>query len=198
MRLLCPPENGVKCAVALFAVMLCTAVGQDQPAPVKLCVAMVKNQSMSSINTRFQQYRLVNEFNTAKKDKKGKLATVEALPLQTQSPAEAAGQARDQGCVYVLYTTVATVHSAMQPRLPNQPSNITIGSDPLGRTGPPSGLNDEADYEAEIQFELYSVGETAPKLAGSTHGREQGNAEQAVSAGLNSIVNRTRAALAKR
>ncbi len=188
-------------AASLLAFILAgasMAQAQGQQPPTKVCVAMVKNTSNYSVNTRLQQSRLARDFNNAKKDKKGKLATVEAVALDSETHDDASAEARDKGCDYVLLTNVVRMRAAGDQRQPNQnpPGNISIGRDPI--TAYP-GATEEPVYEAQVDFQVYKVGELEPVLGSTTSTIEQsGNEDTTVSATLDIIVSRVRAALGKR
>ena len=184
--------------VFLFATTATAALGQSAPAAVKLCVAMVQNTSDYSVNTQIQQSRLVRDFNTAKKDKKGKLATVEAVAIAARTPDEAGSEARDQGCAYVLYTTVASLRAPSDAQRPqvNRPGTIAIGRDPIGAY-PGTPESHDPVFEAEVDFRIDKVDQPEPVLTSSAQAIEHTGEDGAVAATLDTVVNRTRGALAK-
>src|SRR4051794_32692392 len=100
--MICGPISVARRAAVLAGVFLLSGgmklAAQEPAAPVKLCVAMISSHLSRPLNTRFQQDRLIAAFDNGKKDKKGKLATVEAIPLQNESPAQADPEARNKGC----------------------------------------------------------------------------------------------------
>src|SRR5512146_605866 len=99
----------IRSRIALVVVCLLAGgvnVAAQESAPIKLCVAMINSHLSRPLNTRFQQDRLIAALTPDKKDKKGKLATVDAIPLQNESPTQANPEARGKGCGDVLYTKV--------------------------------------------------------------------------------------------
>jgi len=189
-----------KCAVVLAASIFCTgrpvAVAQVQSAPVKLCVAVVSSHSTRPLNTQLQQDRLVSEFHKAKKDKKGKLPTVEAIPLHGEDPARAGSEARDKGCAYVLYTNVVQLHGGYESD-PIRSAGAVMINDPDARAGTPV-YNDKMTFWTKIEFQLYPLGEPKPILSSSALGHQMGPAEESVASVWNVVARQTRAALAGR
>ena len=152
---------------------------QEQSAPIKLCVAMINSHISRPLNTRFQQDRLIAALTSAKKDKKGKLATVDPIPLQNEDPAQADPEARNKGCGYVLYTKV-----------------VILGEIPT--TGHVGAVlyNDKANFQTQVEYQLYSLGEPKPILTGSAVNLQEDPLEESVAGIWNRIAKQTRTALA--
>ena len=152
---------------------------QQAAAPVKLCVAMISSHTSRPLNSRFQQDRLIAALTPGKKDKKGKLATVDALALQNESPTQADPEARGKGCGYVLYTKV----------------NL-LGEVPT--TGHVGGVlyNDKTSFQVQVEFQVYALDQNKPLLTSSVEDLQADAFEESVAGIWNRVAKQTRAALA--
>ena len=156
-----------------------TIAAQEQSAPIKLCVAMINSHTSRPLNTRFQQDRLIAALTPGKKDKKGKLATVDAIALQNEDPAQAGPEAHTKGCGYVLYTKVDI-----------------LGEVPTA--GHVGGIlyNDTTSFQTQVEFQLYALGQPNPMLSASAENLQGGSLEDSVTGVWNRVAKQTRAALA--
>jgi hypothetical protein len=184
----------------LLALLIATPAicqAQAEPTPVKLCVAMVKNTSNYSVDTRLAQSRLIRDFNSAKKDKKGKLASVEAIPLQGQARDEVGPEAQDKGCGYVLYSNIVMMQAPGDPRQPNPPGTVSVGRSPLS-VYPGGPDSHEPVFEVQVDFQLNKLdGGGEPLLASSARTNEHNDENGTVAATFDIIVSRVRASLGK-
>jgi len=171
---------------------------QSQPAPVKLCVAMPINTSNYPVNTRLQQSRLLRDFNGAKKDKKGKLATIEAVGLQARGRNDAEPEARDKGCAYLLSINVVSLRAPGDAPQPNSPGTVSIGrGDPIN-VFPGGTSSHDPVFETQVNYELYTLDEVDPLLSSSSNVLEHDTEDGVVTAALDIIVNRVRAVVGSR
>ena len=166
---------------------------QAPPSVIRIGVPMMGNTSTRSVNRRLQRDWLVRDFQPDKKKKGKPSATqrIEAVALDSDSPADAAREARDKNCDYVLYTKVVELREPGDPRRPNQPGSVSIGRDPLGAYPDPSVMHDPVHY-AVVEYRLQRLGESEPRLALSVSGEEHADENGTVQQLLFLIVNRVR------
>ena len=153
----------------------------SQPNFVRVCVPVMENTSARNINRRQQRDWLVRAFQPDKKKKAKHPETqrIEAVSLDSDSSADAAGEARDNNCDYVLYTTVVELREPGDPQRPNQPGSVAIGRDPLSVYPDAATMHDPVHY-AVVDYRLQRVGDPEPRLASSVSGQEHSDEDGTV------------------
>jgi hypothetical protein len=165
----------------------------EQPSVVRVGVPIMGNTSTRSVNRRLQRDWLVRAFQPDKK-KKGKrpeTPRIEAVPLDSDSPGEAAREARDKNCNYILYTKLVELREPGDPQRRNQPGSISIGRPPLSQYPDPSVMHDPVHY-AIVEYRLQRVGELEARLASSVSGEEHSDENGTVQSLLSQIVDRVK------
>jgi hypothetical protein len=163
--------------VATAAVLLLTTFAHAQPRTVRVGIPPMENTSTQSINARLQRDWLVRAFQLDKK-KKGKgedSVLVEAVALQSKSPADALGEAHDKKCEYVLFTTLVELHDPGDRKPPNQSTQVR--HDLLSAHPDPANTHDPVHY-AVVDYRLQRVGSVSVRMAsgisGEVHADENG------------------------
>lgn len=172
----------IRSRIALVVVCLLAGgvnVAAQESAPIKLCVAMINSHLSRPLNTRFQQDRLIAALTPDKKDKKGKLATVDAIPLQSESPTQANPEARGKGCGDVLYTKV----------------NLLGEVPTTGHLGAVLD-NDKTSFQIQVEFQVYALDQSKPLLTSSVEDLQGDALEESVAGIWNRVAKQTRAGLA--
>jgi hypothetical protein len=195
--------------VAVVAVLLATFAGaqqspqssdakaeaQAQPNVVRIGVPVMENTSTRSVNRKLQRDWLVRAFqpdkNKKKKGKQPEPQRIDAVALDSDSPAEAAREARDKNCSYVLYTKLVELREPGDPQRRNQPGSVTIGRDPLSVYPDPTIMHDPVHY-AVVEYRLQRVGDSKAQLALSVSGEEHADENGTVQSLLFLIVNRVK------
>ena len=127
-------------------------------------VVAINNKTDHSVSTDTLRERLIGELNGN---------DVEAIPLNSTSPAEAEAEAKAKRCDFILYTDISALKAASAGK--------KLGG-MLGRaTGVASG--DMGKSDSRIDFKLFPIGSTSATLVASANGKEEGD-EASVGAAL--------------
>lgn len=173
----------------LGAVLVAVAVAQEQPQTVRLGVPMMKNTSRRSVSVRMQRDRLVREFQQSQKKKKKDAVSIIAVPLDASTVTEVNREAKEKNCDYLVETELVELRTARDPREPNRPGSISIGSDPLGGyPGPPA--MDAPVHHAVVDYRLFRLGDQGPLVDSSVSGTENTDDNETVSRLLGQIASR--------
>jgi len=150
-------------SLVVLALLITLVHAQDKPAPVRVCVAALKNNSrhiVSPIWQRDQLVRALERTNKSKEVKKGKAPKIETVSLD--SSGEADSTVREKNCEYVLYTDLTEVFQTDRPSVSLPPPGaVQVGTnmgDP--RAYPP-------DYRsATVNYRLMRAGDFRPWAEG--------------------------------
>jgi hypothetical protein len=171
-----------------------------QPNVVRVGVPIMENTSMRTINRKQQRDWLVRGFQPEKKKKKKgtqpESIQVEAVALDSDSPADAIREARDKNCEYILYTNLVELRAPGDPRPQNQPNSASIGRDPLSVYPDPTTMQDPVHY-AQVDYRLERVGGSseallASNVSGEEHSDENGTVERLLFLIVNSVKSELR------
>lgn len=155
---------------------------------VHVGVAVMQNKANRSVSGEMERDRLVALLNQEKPDKKLHIK-VDAVPLNGLTPEEAADEATQKKCDYVVYTSLLELQSSIDSSFPQRPG--TIQTNPGGGLGLPSGgrpLGQE--YRVTVDYRLYRAGSTGAIAGTAFSSRQTGDEETAVSQMMNQIANR--------
>jgi hypothetical protein len=130
-----------------------SAAETKQPGKLRVGVVTINNKSDRAISLEALRQRLVNGIQGA---------GIDAVPLDATAPAAAEAQARARQCDFILFTDISSLKLSAAKKL----GGI------LGRATGVSGV-DKSD--ARVDFSLFAVGETSPRLQSSVNGKEQGD-----------------------
>ena len=133
-----------------------------RPGTIRVGVVRINNKTDHSVSTESLRERLIGGIQGS---------NIEAVPLSASSPDEADAEAKSKQCDFVLYTDISAFKLSAAKKLGGMFGRATgVGSGGVDKT------------ESKIEFRLFPVGETAPRLQSSTAGKEEGDDASAGSA----------------
>jgi hypothetical protein len=161
---------------------------------IRIGVAVLQNTSNRTIAVRNQQNQLVhflNQINRQDDAKKGR-AKLEAVALEASAASDAAAEAGDKDCDFILYTNLKDLREPGDPHMPvrvgPEGGEITT-TDPLRVPEHPVGSLNPASY-ALVGFRLNRAHDPRPLVASSVSATEQMDAEATVSLLMMQIASR--------
>ncbi|HSE33900.1 MAG TPA: hypothetical protein VLA93_20175 [Pyrinomonadaceae bacterium] len=138
-----------------------------RPGAVRVGVVQVNNKSgKPTVSAEALRTRLINEIQGS---------GIEAIPLNGTSAAELEAEAKAKQCDYILYSDLASLKMS---KLGGLFGSVT-GAGGLGKS------------ESKMEFKLFAVGETSPRLQSSSTAKEEGDensAGVAISAEARAVV----------
>ena len=134
-----------------------TVESQKRPGSLLIGVAQFNNKAGRPISLDELRQRLIGNITGAGFD---------AVPLNAMSQMEAEVEAKVKQCDFILYTDIAALKMNK------------LGSVFGGITGTPG----VAKTEAKLEFKLFAVGESAPRLQSSASAKEEGDEKSAATA----------------
>jgi hypothetical protein len=166
---------------------------QMRPSVIRIGVPIMGNASSRPVNRKLQRDWLVRAFqpDKKKKNKQLEIQRIDAVALDSDSPEEAAREAGDKNCDYVLYTKVVELREPGDPQRPSQPGSVSIGRDPLAGYPGPTVMHDPVHY-AVVEYRLQRLGAPHARLALSVSGQEHADENGTVQQLLFLIVNRVK------
>ncbi len=129
-----------------------SAVEAKQPGRLRVGVVTFTNKSDRSISLDALRGRLIGGIEAA---------GIDAVPLDALSQMEAESEARAKQCDFILYTDVSTLKLSAAKKLGGF----------LGRAAGVSGVDKS---EARVDYRLFVVGESSPRLQSSASAKEEG------------------------
>lgn len=120
------------------------------PGAIRVGVVQINNRTDRQISTESLRERLVGEIEGA---------GVDAIALNASSAAEAEAEARAKQCDFILYTDVTSMKSSAAKKL-------------FGRVAGVGGVD---KTEAKIEYKLFAVGDSAPRLQSAATAQEEGD-----------------------
>ena len=117
---------------------------------IRVGVVQLNNRSGRQISTDALRERLIGKIQDN---------GIEAVPLNAFTPAEAEAEAKAKQCDFILYTDIAVLKASK------------LG----GMFGRVTGVSGAGKTEAKIEFKLFAVSETSPRLQSSTSAKEEGD-----------------------
>lgn len=131
------------------------ASGQKQPGAIRVGVVQINNKSgKPSVSADALRIRLIGEIQGA---------GVDAIPLNGTSAAELNAEAKAKQCDYILYSDLAALKMS---KLGGLFGSVT-GAGGIGKT------------ESKMEYKLFAVGETSPRLQSSSSAKEEGDENSA-------------------
>jgi hypothetical protein len=160
--------------------------GQQQPAQrdqqqttdtksagiLRVGVVTINNRAGKSISIESLRERLIGNIESS---------GIEAVRLNAISQAEAELEAKAKQCDYILYTDIAALKTSK------------LG----GVFGRVTGVEGAGKTEAKIEFRLFAVGESAPRLQSSASAKEEGE-EASAGTAIDTEAKQVTAAIKKR
>jgi hypothetical protein len=128
----------------------------DKPTSGTLRIGVVplENKTDHTVSTETLRQRLIGEIQGQ---------GLEAIPLNAQTQMAAEAEARAKQCDFILYTNIAALKSSK------------VG----GMFGKITGNPNVGKSDARLDFKLFAVGETSPRLQSSAPGKGDGDDESA-------------------
>jgi len=184
---------------------------QDKQEPIRVCVSKLKNSAVQFVTPTWQRDELIKAFeriNKSKDVKKGKIAPIQAIPLESTDEPDT--DVRDKGCGFVLHTDLVVVQHADDPKiiLP-PPGTIQVGTTVGGpraypgkpKSGSPGIDGDDAerpehpaDYRtATVEYRIRRAGNPETWDSGVVSGDGQLSEERLVSQLMDQVANRVAA-----
>jgi hypothetical protein len=120
---------------------------------LRIGVAQINNKAGRPISEDTLRGRLVGQIEGT---------GIEAIPLNASSPAEAEAEAKAKQCDFVLYTDLVSLKSSAGKKLGGMFGRVT-GMEGIDKT------------EARVDFRLFAVGESSPRLQSSATAKEEGD-----------------------
>jgi hypothetical protein len=147
------------------------------PGAIRVGVVQINNRTDHAVSAETLRARLLAEIQES---------GVEAIPLNAISPGEAQTEAKAKQCDFILYTDLTALKTSAAKK---------VGGF-LGRaTGIGSGGVDKT--EAKVEFQLFAVGETTPRLKSAGTAKEEGE-EASAGHALEQEANQVSAEVKKR
>ena len=133
--------------------------GTKQPGALRVGVVNITGKTDRSVQAGLVRERLISGITGS---------NIDAVPLDSTSPADIEAEAKQKSCDFILYTDVGELKKSGK-----------VGG-LLGRATGVGGLNEK--YESRLDFKLFAVGSSTPRLASSAAAKEDGSAEVSLSA----------------
>jgi hypothetical protein len=121
-----------------------------RPGSIVIGVVQFNNKAGRAVSLDSLRARLLGQIESA---------GISAIALNALSQAEAEAEAKAKQCDYILYTDIATLKSSK------------LG----GVFGRVTGVEGAGKTEAKVEFKLFAVGESSPRLQSSTSAKEEGD-----------------------
>lgn len=124
-----------------------------QPGTLRVGVVPINNMSDRQVSTEALRERLVNGIE---------VSGIDAVQLNATSQAAAEIEAKAKQCDFILYTDINSLKTSAAKKLG-------------GLLGQATGVSGVGKSDARINFRLFAVGETSPRLQSSAAGKEEGD-----------------------
>jgi hypothetical protein len=134
-----------------------------QPGTLRVGVVTINNRSDRPVSLDALRARLVSGIEGS---------GIDAVPLNATSQAEAEAEAKARQCDFILYTDISSLKISAAKKLG-------------GFLGSVAGVSGAGRSDARVNFKLFAVGETSPRLESSAIGKEEGD-EASVGTALDS------------
>lgn len=123
------------------------------PGAIRIGVVQVNNRTERAVSQDSLRSRLVGQIQAS---------GLEAVPLNAIGPTEAEAEAKAKQCDFILYTDVTMLKTSAAKKLGGM----------FGRVAGVGGID---KTEAKVEFKLFAVGNTAPRLQSSATAKEEGD-----------------------
>lgn len=151
--------------------------GGKAPGSIRIGVVQINNRTDHAVSADALRARLVAEIQEN---------GIEAIPLNAISPGEAQTEAKAKQCDFILYTDIAALKISAAKKLGGMFGRATgVGSGGVDKT------------EAKVEFQLFAVGESSPRLKSAASAKEEGD-EASAGTALEQEANQVSAAAKKK
>lgn len=125
--------------------------GQSKaPGTVRVGVVQINNRTDRAVSLESLRARLIGDIQGG---------NVEAIALNAISPAQIEAEARAKNCDFILYTDIATLKASK------------VG----GMFGRVAGVSGVGKTESKLEFKLFAIGESSPRLQSTAAAKEEGD-----------------------
>jgi hypothetical protein len=124
-----------------------SAANAKNPGTIRVGVVQINNKAGRPVSEQTLRERLVGQIEGT---------GIDAIPLNASSPAEAEAEAKAKQCDFILYTDIAALKSSAAKKL-----------------GGMFGVPGVDKTEARVDYRLFAVGETSPRLQSSATAKEE-------------------------
>ncbi|HET6670643.1 MAG TPA: hypothetical protein VFH15_10470 [Pyrinomonadaceae bacterium] len=145
------------------------------PGTLRVGVVAINNQTDRSVSLESLRQRLIGRIESS---------GIDAIPLSGSSPGELEAEAKAKQCDFILYTDISALKISAAKKLGGL----------LGRAAGVTGVD---KTESRVNFKLFAVGETAPRLQSSATAKEEGD-EASAGAAVENEANKVSAEVRKR
>ena len=151
------------------------STGPKRPGVLLVGVVTINNKAGKPVSIDALRQRLIGNIESS---------GIDAIPLNAISPAEAEIEAKAKQCDYILYTDISALKTSAAKKLGGV----------FGRVAGVQGID---KTEAKVEFKLFAVGETSPRLQASASAKEEGD-EASAGTALDTEAQQVAAAIKKR
>lgn len=130
-----------------------SAVETKRPGTLRVGVVQINNKTDRQVSTESLRARLVGQIGGN---------GIDAVALNAISATEAEAEAKAKQCDFILYTDITTLKTSAAKKLGGM----------LGRVAGVGGID---KTESKLEFKLFAVGETAPRLQAGASAKEEGD-----------------------
>ncbi len=125
------------------------------PGSLRVGVVQINNKTDHQVSTESLRQRLLGEIQGN---------GIDAISLNASSPAEAETEAKAKQCDFILYTDIAALKISAAKKLGGMFGRATgVGSGGIDKT------------EAKVEFKLFAVNESSPRLQSAAAAKEEGD-----------------------
>ncbi len=135
-----------------------SAPGTKQPGKIRVGVVTVANKTDRSPSVYNVRSKLISSIMDG---------DVDAVPLDSRTPAEIEGEARQKECDYILYTDIGLLKTSGK------------AGGLLGRATGVGGLREKV--ESRLDFRLFPIGSASPQLTSSTTAKDEKSEDDSLS-----------------
>lgn len=136
-----------------------TAAGAKRPGIIRVGVVSIANKTDRSPSVDMLRSRLIG--NIIESD-------IDAVPLDSRTPADIEAEAKRKACDYILYTDITLLKTSGK------------AGGLLGRATGVGGLKEKV--ESRLDFRLFPTGNASPQLVSSATAKEDGSEDASLSA----------------
>lgn len=152
--------------------VMTNAAGTKQPGSVRVGVVTINNRTDREVSLDSLRGRLLSGIQGS---------GIDAVPLDATSQSAAEAEAKAKQCDFILYTDISSLKISAAKKLG-------------GILGRATGVSGAGKTDARVDFKLFAVDETTPRLQSSTTGKEEGD-EASVGTALDSEARAVSAAV---
>ena len=173
------------------------ALAAQNIEPIRVCVAVLENNSRSAVSPEWQQKELIRALertNKNKEVKKGKAAPITAIALESTSGPDP--KVKKEGCEFVLYTELVEVQQAGTVNVGNVPPGAIGTGVTVGRVNVTPEMRRQL-HDATVNYRIVRSGEPKSWASGIVTQEDTVPEEALVSRLMDQIANRAASELRK-